>query len=458
MKRYLWLLILLVQLPGVSWGREVIWGNGNKLDLDYRFVSDLGDSGEYVLIVKPSLLLPGGDEFSYLPYLRVKGDLFKLSNEIFCGKFYPLLSPETGFVYYAVIGKEFIETADKFVLVIGPDSTLVKNDVDDAGSILDTTYTITFYDFSVTSGVSWEEISIRETGGVFYPWDFHDNTISKANAVFEASISPLSEFGRIESIVKERLGSLSEGEKDLFDEMDLYRREGASLDSLHMLMTAVGMFEAQKICSSVITDYYEVEEMWLWGKVFVNLMAKCSGLESWDSAFSVARNKIIMGEDPTDEIMGAMADVQSCAAREYFTSVTSSENYYLNALVYFFKPVAGITGYDLSGWQRELMEGYSPASTEPVVSLFTYWFSTINYFMQEVENGQMQWLSLVEKYVEVSEDWVFDILGGDLYTRLTNDFNVWKSAVLAENFPLARDTRSDIMGILNQLIESYGGN
>ncbi len=448
------IFLFFVGVP-LSSGKELSWGTGNLIKISYKFLTDIGSNGDYVLVIVPYLKLPNGT-LTNVPYLKVKGDLYRYSNEIFCGEFFPIFSPEVGYGYYALVNRNFILSADKLVLVIGPGNGMVKDNVQDMGTFLDSTYKITFYGFTVSNGVSWKDAEILETGGTFYPWDFHEDTLKKVNAVVEGIASDEANFDRIVEIVKHRLGKLTSQEEDLFNVLEFYKKQKVDIVSKHALLSVIGELEIEKLYKEGIFDYFDVEKMWLWGKSFVQLLNSCGKLADWDSSFFMARKDAIIGKDPADNLVNAMAVVQSCAAENYYKSVTQEGGYYLNALTYFFTPVAEMTGFNIDKWRDDLLT-YSGSSTVPASYLFTYWFSTINYFMQEVERGQSVWIGLVTQYIEVAENWVFSILGGNMYARLSNDFNIWKSAVMADDYPLARDTREDLMGILNQVISNYGG-
>jgi len=452
-----WLLFLF-PLSLFASGNIIKWSGGNRIQLFYLSSPDLAFEGENYLLVKPWIEVPGF-EIDFLPFLKVNVKLFRKNERIYETALLPALISEYGLVYCATIGEEYLESADKMVLVIGPDRGMVKDEIEDEGSILDSTYMVTLYQISVSDAtLVWKQHSVKRISGIFYPWDFHEDILRIVNVIVQAGNDSGSTLANDITLLKKRYIFEDNDEKQLISLASNFLAEGKET-SARMILKALSFYAIKEVLHGTVTSYEDVEKIWVWGKGFYSLLGKCGKSDEWDSLLYSARIEVLMGEDPLANILGSWGLLLNCAGDRYYRDVTSATYEALSeaeGLLYFFKPVAEEISFNTESWEKSLTS-YSHPSTEPVFYVFSFLREAISYYMDRSEEGESYFLNFVSGLVELAGNWVFERLGGDAFSTFNNDFNIWKSAVLSENYAVARDARLDLLGIMNQLIESVGG-
>ena len=452
----IFLLLTLLLFPLYLHSRSISWGNGNVIDISYQYSSEIDPQGDNYLFLVPHLHL-WNSTVDIVPLLRCTVELYRGSSSLLEGVLKSLLYTDMKYFYFIPIKKEYLSVTNKIVLTIGPDRGIVKNSsLNDAGTFLDSTYVITFYGVQFTnSALQWDQVKIIKTGGIFYPWNDHEDILFIVNAIVQTE-KDKSNFDANFNMALTRLGSLDENEVAIVKAARdaLAKKE---YDSSALYLRAIAFNRAYKLLHVPPEDYYDVEKIWVWGKAFYDLLMQYQKADEWDNFFIKARDNILIGKDVSEDLLGAMASVQSVIAKVYSKEATKETPSSLVPLVYFFQQTGKGIGYSVVSWINDLMSTKQTSSSAPLYHLYDYWEYTINYSMKQVESGQKEWMQFIDVYMNLAEDWIFDNLGGDVYSDFRNDFNMWKSAVLAENYSLATTTRNEIMEMMNALKSMVAG-
>ena len=452
----IFLLLPLLFFPLYLHSESISWGNGNVIDILYKYSSEIDPQGDNYLFLVPHLHF-WDSTVDIIPLLRCTVELYRGSSSLFEGVLKSLLYTDMKYLYFIPVKKEYLSVTNKIVLTIGPDRGIVKNSsLNDAGTFLDSTYVITFYGFQFTnSTLKWDQVKIIKTGGIFYPWNNHEDILYIVNAIVQTEKDKSNFYANFNTAIK-RLGSLDENEVAIIKAArgSLIKKE---YDSSVLYLRAIAFNRAYKLLHTPPEDYYDVEKIWVWGKAFYDLLMQYQEADEWDNFFIKARDNILIGKDVSEDLLGAMASVESVIAKIYSEEATKETSALLVPLVYFFQQTGKDAGYSVVSWINDLVNGKQANSSSPLYHLYDYWAYITNYAMKQVESGQKEWGQFIKVYMNLAEDWVFDHLGGDTYSDFRNDFNMWKSAVLAGNYSLASTTRKEIMGIMNTLKSMASG-
>ncbi len=444
MKRFLILMLFFLSLPLYS--REFSWGVGNSIDISWHFSSEMSDRGGFYLFVKPSLEVEG-ISFKSVPYLSGKVTLYKNSGKIYESQLSPVFLP-VGYIYVTPVDDEHMESADEIEIIIGPDNNIVKDSLEDIGSILDETYDIKLYGVKVTENISWNNYSITDAPGPFFPWDPHDDILMTSNTIVQITQDSYSRIGNDIELLRRRLGDLTQDEMNIFNLLKKHASDKEKFSYSGVLARVLGFYKMIDLLPYSTVEYSSVEEMWFWGRSFIDYISSSGMVIEWDSLFNKARNSVIRGEDPSLYLIGAEGVLQKNIADYYMNSLTAPVGE-LTCYVYFFKPIADEIGFPVQGWIDDISQG----STAPEILLYKFWSKAVEFFMRKVEDGESQWNEILNRYIDKGGEWIIKKLGGDQYSLYENNFKMWQTAVLAGDENVAENARNELVSILNSLWE-----